>query len=157
MCKNIADKIKNLFSSQKEESERELEETQRKLKQNKTGNNAKMATRQLQQSARMMANLQVPKLATGGVATKPTLVQIGEYSSAKSNPEIVSPQSLMAETMQSANMEVVNAIYAIGNQISKTVEEKDTDIYMDGDKMTRKITKKQKEQSKYSSPSLVMV
>lgn len=165
MCKNIADKIKNLFSSQKEESEKELEETQRKLKQsqqqlynqNKTGNNAKMATKQLQQSTRMMANLQVPKLATGGVATKPTLVQIGEYSSAKSNPEIVSPQSLMAETMQSANMEVVNAIYAIGNQISKTVEEKDTDIYMDGDKMTRKITKKQKEQSKYSSPSLVMV
>ena len=165
MCENIADKIKNLFSSQKEESEKELEETQRKLKQsqqqlykqNNTGNNAKMATRQLQQSTRMMANLQVPKLATGGVATKPTLVQIGEYSSAKSNPEIVSPQSLMAETMQSANMEVVNAIYAIGNQISKTVEEKDTDIYMDGDKMTRKITKKQKEQSKYSSPSLVMV
>lgn len=165
MCKNIADKIKNLFSSQKEESERELEETQRKLKhgqqqfgkQNKTGYNAKMYTKQLQQSTRMMANLQVPKLATGGVATKPTLVQIGEYSSAKSNPEIVTPQSLMAETMQSANMEVVNAIYAIGNQISKTVEEKDTDIYMDGDKMTRKITKKQKEQSKYSSPSLVMV
>lgn len=165
MCKNIADKIKNLFSSQKEESEKELEETQRKLKQsqqqlykqNNTGNNAKMATKQLQQSTRMMANLQVPKLATGGVATKPTLVQIGEYSGAKSNPEIVSPQSLMAETMQSANMEVVNAIYAIGNQISKTVEEKDTDIYMDGDKMTRKITKKQKEQSKYSSPSLVMV
>ena len=165
MCKNIADKIKNLFSSQKEESEKELEETQRKLKhgqqqlynQNKTGNNARMATKQLQQSTRMMANLQVPKLATGGVATKPTLVQIGEYSGAKSNPEIVSPQSLMAETMQSANMEVVNAIYAIGNQISKTVEEKDTDIYMDGDKMTRKITKKQKEQSKYSSPSLVMV
>lgn len=165
MCENIADKIKNLFSSEKEESEKELEETQRKLKQsqqqlykqNKTGNNAKIATKQLQQSTRMMANLQVPKLATGGVATKPTLVQIGEYSSAKSNPEIVTPQSLMAETMQSANMEVVNAIYAIGNQISKTVEEKDTDIYMDGDKMTRKITKKQKEQSKYSSPSLVMV
>lgn len=165
MCQNIAEKIKNLFSSQKDEAEKELKETQRQLKQsqqqlnkqNKTGNNAQMATRRLQQSTRMMANLQVPKLASGGVATKPTLVQIGEYSSAKSNPEIVSPQSLMAETMQSANMEVVNAIYAIGNQISKTVEEKDTDVYMDGDKMTRKITKKQKEQSKYSSPSLVIV
>ena len=38
-----------------------------------------------------------------------------------------------------------------------TIEDKDTDVYMDGDKVTRKITKKQKEQSKYSSPSLVMV
>ena len=63
----------------------------------------------------------------------------------------------MAETMQNANRDGVNAIYAIGNQLTKTIEEKDTDVYMDGDKVTRKITKKQKEQSKYSSPSLVMV
>ena len=104
-----------------------------------------------------MSKLQVPQLATGGVATKPTLVQIGEYSGANSNPEIVSPQSLMAETMQSANMEVVNAIYAIGNQISKTVEEKDYDVYMDGDKLTSKVTKIQNKQSKNRGPSLVIV
>ncbi len=96
-------------------------------------------------------------LADGGVLTTPTPALVGEYPGAKSNPEIVSPQNIMRETMEDANSEVVNAIYAIGNQLTKTIEEKDTDVYMDGDKVTRKITKKQKEQSKYSSPSLVMV
>lgn len=96
-------------------------------------------------------------MADGGVLTTPTPALVGEYPGAKSNPEIVSPQNIMRETMEDANSEVVNAIYAIGNQLTKTIEEKDTDVYMDGDKVTRKITKKQKEQSKYSSPSLVMV
>lgn len=99
----------------------------------------------------------IPKLANGGVLYKSTLVEAGEYANARNNPEIVSPQSLMKETMESANTAVVNAIYSIGNQISKTVEDKDSDVYMDGDKVTRKITKKQKELSKYSSASLVTV
>ena len=43
--------------------------------------------------------------------------------------------------MASSNSELMNAIYAIGNQISKSVEEKDTDIYMDTAKITRRITK----------------
>lgn len=99
----------------------------------------------------------LPALADGGVLTTPTPALVGEYPGARTNPEIVTPQNIMRETMGEANEEVVNAIYAIGNQLTKTIEDKDTDIYMDGDKMTRKITKKQKEQSKYSSPSLVMV
>lgn len=99
----------------------------------------------------------LPALADGGVLTTPTPALVGEYPGARTNPEIVTPQNIMRETMGEANEEVVNAIYAIGNQLTKTIEDKDTDVYMDGDKVTRKITKKQKEQSKYSSPSLVMV
>lgn len=99
----------------------------------------------------------LPALADGGVLTTPTPALVGEYPGARTNPEIVTPQNIMRDTMGEANEEVVNAIYAIGNQLTKTIEDKDTDVYMDGDKVTRKITKKQKEQSKYSSPSLVMV
>lgn len=95
--------------------------------------------------------------ANGGVITTPTPALVGEYPGAKSNPEIIAPQDMMRETVEDANTGVVNAIYAIGNQISKAVEDKDTNVYMDGDKVSRKITKKQKEQSKYSSPSLVLV
>ena len=42
------------------------------------------------------------RFATGTVAYKPTYGQFGEYSSASYNPEIVSPQSIMEETLYSA-------------------------------------------------------
>ena len=43
---------------------------------------------------------QIPKLAKGGVLTEATTVVAGEYSGAKSNPEIVTPQNLMRETFE---------------------------------------------------------
>lgn len=42
----------------------------------------------------------LPRLAKGGVLTEATAVIAGEYSGAKSNPEIVTPQNIMAETMR---------------------------------------------------------
>lgn len=55
---------------------------------------------------------QIPYLANGGVIQQPTLAMIGEYSGAKSNPEIVTPQSLMSETvsdvMEQAMRDVVS-------------------------------------------------
>jgi len=41
----------------------------------------------------------IPKLATGTIATQPMFAQIAEYSGAKTNPEIVSPVSMMYDTM----------------------------------------------------------
>lgn len=43
----------------------------------------------------------IPYLADGGVIKQPTLAMVGEYSGASSNPEIVAPQSLIAETVSS--------------------------------------------------------
>ena len=154
MCSSIATKIKNLFTDTDKETDKAITNGNKKAKN--VSNNS-ITTRGVNRIAAQMAKLQVPKLASGGIATAPTLVQIGEYPGAKSNPEIVSPQSLMAETMQNANVDVVNAIYAIGNQISKTVEDKDYDVYMDGDKVTSKVTKIQNKQSKNRGPSLVIV
>lgn len=45
---------------------------------------------------------QIPKLAKGGVLYDETLVMAGEYSGAKSNPEIVTPQNIMYDTMRRA-------------------------------------------------------
>lgn len=42
---------------------------------------------------------QIPRLAKGGVLTEATAVIAGEYSGAKSNPEIVTPQNIMYDTM----------------------------------------------------------
>lgn len=44
---------------------------------------------------------QIPHLADGGVIKQPTLAMVGEYSGASNNPEIVAPQSLIAETVAS--------------------------------------------------------
>ncbi len=42
---------------------------------------------------------QIPTLAKGGVLTEATALIAGEYSGAKSNPEIVTPQNIMYDTM----------------------------------------------------------
>lgn len=100
---------------------------------------------------------QIPTFANGGVLTGPTVGLMGEYPGASNNPEIVTPQSLMLETMEQANMGVINAIYAMASMLNKTIEEKDTDIYMDSTKVTRKISKEQEKQKKNKGTSLVYV
>ena len=92
--------------------------------------------------------------ADGGVVTTPTLALVGEHQ-ARSNPEIIAPQSIMKETVENANESVVNAVFAIGNQIVKAIEDKDTNVYMDTTKVTRKITREQENQSRYKSSSMV--
>ena len=96
-------------------------------------------------------------LADGGVLTTPTPALVGEYQGARTNPEIVTPQNIMRETVSEANMEVVNAIYAIGNQITKAVDDKDMDVYMDADKVTRQVTKRQDTIKRQQGTSLVTI
>lgn len=96
-------------------------------------------------------------LADGGVLTTPTPALVGEYQGARTNPEIVTPQNIMRETVSEANMEVVNAIYAIGNQITKAVDDKDIDVYMDADRVTRQVTKRQDAIKRQQGTSLVTI
>lgn len=105
-------------------------------------------------------NINIPQMrafANGGVLNSPTVGLMGEYTGASNNPEIVTPQSLMRETMEDANASIINAIFAIGNQISKSVDDKNMDVYMDTAKVTRRITKEQTAQKKQMGTSLVMV
>lgn len=43
---------------------------------------------------------QIPRLAKGGVLTEATTVLAGEYSGARTNPEIVTPQNIMQDTFE---------------------------------------------------------
>ena len=45
-------------------------------------------------------SLSLPRLAKGGVLTEATTVLAGEYSGAKTNPEIVTPQNIMRDTVE---------------------------------------------------------
>ena len=158
MISKIADTVKNVIQSIRDAFKSE-EKSQREniTKYGRGSNSNKKSMARVRAVSQEFSNLSIPKLASGGVITRPTVVQVGEYQGASSNPEIVSPQSIMRDTMENANLGVINAIYAIGNQISKTVEDKDSNVYMDGDIITRKITKKQKEQSRYNSTSMVTI
>ena len=49
-----------------------------------------------------ISTLYLPRLAKGGVLTEATAVVAGEYSGAKTNPEIVTPQNIMYDTMRRA-------------------------------------------------------
>ena len=77
----------------------------------------------------------IPALANGGVLTSPQVVLAGEYSNARSNPEIVTPQNLMYDTFREAQDTdaVVNAIMAGVQQIVRAIQDGNVEIYVDGD------------------------
>ena len=158
LISKIADTVKSVIQSIRDAFKSEEKSQKENVTRSRGGSNSRYKSMaRVRAVSQEFSNLSIPKLASGGVITRPTVVQVGEYQSASSNPEIISPQSIMRDTMENANLGVINAIYAIGNQISKTVEDKDSNVYMDGDIITRKVTKKQKEQSRYNSTSMVTI
>jgi phage-related protein len=71
----------------------------------------------------------VPKLASGGVISSPTLALVGEYAGARSNPEIVAPRSMMMDSMRSVLRESGSAQGdSIAVQINGDVRLDDTDV-----------------------------
>ena len=56
------------------------------------------------------------RFATGTVAYKPTYGEFGEYSGASTNPEIVSPQSIMEETLYTALARALPLVNSGGQQ-----------------------------------------
>ena len=74
---------------------------------------------------------QIPKLAKGGVITSPTIAMMGEYAGAKTNPEIVTPQSILKETISSSNDELINALLGATGRIIKAIN--DSNVTLEGD------------------------
>lgn len=97
----------------------------------------------------------IPALASGGVLYDTTVAMIGEYAGAGNNPEIVAPQNIMMETMEQANAGVINAVMAMGSKVTKAIEDKDTNVYMDSTKVTRKVMDTQGKLEKYKGTTLV--
>lgn len=71
---------------------------------------------------------QIPMLANGGVIKQPTLAMMGEYAGAGSNPEIVAPQSVIAETvasvmedMAASNIAGFEAVVSILREIQEAI------------------------------------
>lgn len=65
----------------------------------------------------------IPQLASGGVVTKPTTVMVGEYSGAKTNPEIVTPENLMREVFVESMLPIAQAIMSGDQQVVGAIEQ----------------------------------
>ena len=102
-----------------------------------------MAGKKLSFNLKEMTAPKIPYLADGGVITQPTLAMMGEYSGARNNPEIVAPQSIIAETVASvlenageSKMAVMERILTVLLDIDRLLQilsNKDWNLVIDGD------------------------
>ena len=70
----------------------------------------------------------VPAYANGGVISSPTIGLMGEYAGASNNPEIVAPQSMIRDIIDSSNSELASVYTQIGRQIIAAIENKDLSV-----------------------------
>ena len=75
----------------------------------------------------------IPKLAHGGVAYESTIAEIGEYKGARSNPEIVAPQSLIKDTIDDSNAGLISAMYQMCHMVVDAIDNKDMDVRIGDD------------------------
>ena len=71
---------------------------------------------------------QIHYFAKGGIITEPTVAMMGEYAGAYNNPEIVSPQSLLQQTIENSNQTVVDALIQQTRQLLAALEEMDMSV-----------------------------
>lgn len=84
-----------------------------------------------------LPSVSIPRLASGGVITSPTVAMMGEYSGARSNPEIVAPQDLLEGIITSGNDELI-AVFTQGlYQIVEAINNKDLDISIGDETIAR--------------------
>ena len=76
---------------------------------------------------------QIPTLAKGGVLTSPTLAMVGEYAGADNNPEIITPQSILKETIDASNGEVVSALYQMAQLVIAAINDVDMNVSIGDD------------------------
>ena len=83
----------------------------------------------------------IPYMANGGVVSSPTLAMIGEYAGASQNPEIVTPQNILRETIDASNSNVVSALYQMCQEVIKAIDDVDMSVSI-GDDVIAQSTKR---------------
>lgn len=83
----------------------------------------------------------IPYMANGGVVTSPTLAMVGEYAGASSNPEIVTPQNILKETIDASNSNMVSALYQMCQEVIKAIDDVDMSVSI-GDDVIAQSTKR---------------
>lgn len=81
--------------------------------------------------------------ADGGVYTKPTLGLVGEYSNAMSNPELITPQSLLDERLQLNNRDLLSAFNQMSNNIIGAIQGMNMEVRIGDDVIARSASRGQ--------------
>ena len=84
---------------------------------------------------------QIPMLANGGVITSPTVAMMGEYAGARSNPEIVAPQSIMRETMAEANNDLIDTLIQLNRQLISAIGALDMEVKIGDDTIANSVVR----------------
>lgn len=83
----------------------------------------------------------IPRLEKGGVLTSPTIAMMGEYAGAYHNPEIVTPQNILKETIDASNGNLVSAFYQMCQQVIQAIDGVDMSVSI-GDDVIAQSTKR---------------
>lgn len=80
-----------------------------------------------------LSGVSIPKFASGGVITKPTVAMVGEYSGASRNPEIITPESLLRGIIAEGNDDITDTFIQVGRQIVEAIQNNNVDIRIGDD------------------------
>lgn len=105
-------------------------------KNNKDGGNKKQK-KAPPRPAPQLSNLTVPAFASGGVVKAPTLGLVGEYQGARSNPEIIAPQSVITDIIDSRNDEMISVITQLFRQTISAIENQDLNVSIGDETIAR--------------------
>lgn len=75
--------------------------------------------------------------ASGGVVKTPTLGLVGEYQGARTNPEIIAPQSVITDIIDSRNDEMISVITQLFRQTISAIENQDMSISIGDETIAR--------------------
>lgn len=96
-------------------------------------------------------------LASGGVVYGDSVVRVGEYAGASTNPEIIAPQSIMQETLENANMGVIDALYAMSSRVCKAIEQNRAVVNVGGKQLADDVTRQQNDRAKITGKPILAV
>ena len=98
---------------------------------------------------------QIPSLASGGVAYSEQIVRVGEYAGAGSNPELIAPQSILADTVEGANGTVVDALYTVAARICQTIRDNRAVVTVGGKTLADDVTRQQNDRAKMTGKPIL--
>lgn len=98
---------------------------------------------------------QIPSLASGGVAYSEQIVRVGEYAGAGSNPELIAPQSVLADTVEGANGAVVDALYTVAARICQAIKDNRAVVTVGGKTLADDVTRQQNDRAKMTGKPIL--
>ena len=92
--------------------------------------------------AALKASRGVTTFATGGVVSEPTYALVGEYTSAKNNPEVIAPQSVIEQSVVNANGDMVSALCDMATMVVAAIENNAVTVEGDAEAMFKVVRKR---------------